>query len=157
MGVGRSLQLRATLLPSCVPQPGLNYYSKKLNPPDTKHACPLQAATARGPREEAEAAVQAAARVLRAAASAWTAAGHDLRQLVGAVVERALRMPEQARLPVLAALQQALPQVRRPALPGHIHWCMTSFPGVLSHCLEWIIACVGRKCCCAGGRLAGHV
>lgn len=74
----------------------------------------MQAATAEGRAGEAGAPVQAAARVLQAVAAAWTAAGHDLRQLVGAVVERALRAPEQARLPLLAALQQALPQVRSP-------------------------------------------
>ena len=54
----------------------------------------------------------AAARVLQAVAAAWAAAGYDMQQLVRAAVGNALQLPVQARLPLLLASQQALPQVR---------------------------------------------
>lgn len=54
---------------------------------------------------------QVAAQALAAVVPAWVAGGNTLEQLVARVVEAAPRVPAHRRLPVLAALVSALPDV----------------------------------------------
>lgn len=49
--------------------------------------------------------------VVRAAASAWIAAGHDPARVVQLVAERAAQLPADRCRSILAEVQKALPQV----------------------------------------------
>ena len=71
----------------------------------------MQVATAPDQAGQDAGSVQAASRVLQAVACAWVAAGHDTRQMAGTVLGNTLQMPGEAQLPLLNALQQALPTV----------------------------------------------
>lgn len=104
---------------------------------DVDAACIGQVVTAQASTsgQDADAvSVEASARVLRAFASAWVAAGHAESELIHLVVKASEGVPARSRLPLLTALSAPLPSVS----PSNMIQTSSCQPGI--HC---VVSCTG--------------